>query len=82
MAKMIARIMDDRYSGLAFEPLPPVVAPMLLRYKWRPWRAPISAWGVVQPKREVVGASVSWVWRHIAVFTRKKDADQFLAELD
>lgn len=81
MATMTARIMDDRYSGFAFEPRPPAVAPVVLRYKWRPWKKPISAWAVVQPKREVVGASVDWVWRHIAVFTCKEDADEYLAEL-
>jgi uncharacterized OB-fold protein len=81
MASMTCTILDARFSGFAFEPRKPAVAPVRLKYRWRFWRKPISAWAVVQPRREVVGASVDWVWRHVAVFTHREDADAFLLQM-
>jgi hypothetical protein len=76
--KYKATIMDERYSGFAFWPHDPVVAPIRIKPKWRFWAKPKMVWGVVQPKREVFGPGVEWVWRHIAVFTNREDAVEFL----
>ncbi|EFL88257.1 hypothetical protein [Ahrensia sp. R2A130] len=82
MAKMRATILDERYSGLAFHDHYPVVVPIRLTFKWIPWRDAVFAWAVVQPKREVFGSNVDWVWRHIAVFTEEDDARDFLERLN
>jgi len=79
--KMIATILDERFSGFATAEHPPVVAPILARYKWAFWRKPLMLWGVVQPKREVFGRSIELVWRHIAIFTDRAAAVDFLSDL-
>lgn len=80
--KLTCTILDGRYSGFAFEPRPPVVAPIFCKPKWQFWRKGFPAWAVVQPRREVVGASVDWVWRHVAVFRKEQDARDFLSKLE
>jgi hypothetical protein len=82
MAKMIAEILDDRYRGVTYGPADPAVAPIKLRYKYRFWKSPEPAWAVVQPRREIVANDMSWIWRHIAVFTEHEDAKNYLKALN
>jgi hypothetical protein len=79
--RMIATILDGRFSGLATGEHAPVVALIRARYKWAFWRKQKMLWGVVQPKREVIGRGVELVWRHIAVFTDRSAAVAFLEEM-
>jgi hypothetical protein len=82
MSKLVGEVLDGRCSGFAVGNEPARVAPVRMRHKWRPWRKPFRAWSVMQPRQELIGRSMEWVWRPVATFTEKADADEFLREFE
>lgn len=78
---MIATSLDGRCSGFAMGTEEPRIAPVSCRWKWRPWKSPIMGWAVMQPKKIPVGREMEWVWRHVAIFTDRDAAADFLEQM-